>query len=206
MPNTVVKLTNAESTWLEAAWEDRKLLINMKAHLQRCAFCFAFIWFRVQGSRFRVVVAASSPFFIGRCPKVVFKSRVTSHNNDTSSPLETEVPQRDFRVWPNPKRRLACPLRRLPVRPNGPRRRRRMQDRVPRRGTIHRSGDHPMCAREILIQFYQRFPRSFTCYPICLLPVLQSSAPSGQSIPAFGRPLLQGGTHFTLIPTTPQRL
>ena len=43
MPNTVVKLTNAESTWLEAAREDRKLLINMKAHLQRCAFCFAFI-------------------------------------------------------------------------------------------------------------------------------------------------------------------
>ena len=31
-----------------------KLLINMKAHLQRCAFCFAFIWFRVQGSRFKV--------------------------------------------------------------------------------------------------------------------------------------------------------
>ena len=50
MPNTVVKLTNAESTWLEAAREDRKLLINMKAHLQRCAF-FVFIWFRVQGSR-----------------------------------------------------------------------------------------------------------------------------------------------------------
>ena len=31
MPNTVVKLTNAESTWLEAAWEDRKLLIKEKA-------------------------------------------------------------------------------------------------------------------------------------------------------------------------------
>ena len=30
-----------------------KLLINMKAHLQRCPFCFAFIWFRVQGSRLR---------------------------------------------------------------------------------------------------------------------------------------------------------
>ena len=30
MPNTVVKLTNAESTWLEAAREDRKLLINLK--------------------------------------------------------------------------------------------------------------------------------------------------------------------------------
>ena len=27
-----------------------KLLINMKAHLQRCAFYFAFIWFKVQGS------------------------------------------------------------------------------------------------------------------------------------------------------------
>ena len=61
--------------------------------------------------------------------EVVFKSRVTSHNNDTSRPLETEVPQRDFRVWPNPKRRLACPLRRLPVRPNGPRQRRRMDPR-----------------------------------------------------------------------------
>ena len=69
MPNTVVKLTNAESTWLEAAREDRKLLINMKAHLQRCAFflllkdickdvLFAFIWFRA-------LVAASPPFFIG---------------------------------------------------------------------------------------------------------------------------------------------
>ena len=46
---------------------------------------------------------------------------------DTSRPLETEVPQRGFRVWPNPKRRLACPLRRLPVRPNGPRRRRRIE-------------------------------------------------------------------------------
>ena len=44
--------------------------------------------FKVQGSRFRVEVAASPPFFIGRCPKVVFKSRFTSHNNDMSSPLE----------------------------------------------------------------------------------------------------------------------
>ena len=30
----------------------------------------------------------SAAFFIGQCPKVVFKSRVTSHNNDMSSPLE----------------------------------------------------------------------------------------------------------------------
>ena len=85
----------------------------------------------VQGSGFKVQGSGGgfAAFFIGRCPKVVFKSRVTSHNNDTSRPLETEVPQRDFRVWPNPKRRLACPLRRLPVRPNGPRRRRRMDPR-----------------------------------------------------------------------------
>ena len=38
MPNTVVKLTNAESTWLEAAREDRKLLIKTK-HLRKCR-CF----------------------------------------------------------------------------------------------------------------------------------------------------------------------
>ena len=31
MPNTEVKLTNAESTWPEAAREDRKLLIMEKA-------------------------------------------------------------------------------------------------------------------------------------------------------------------------------
>ena len=30
MPNTVVKLINAESTWPEAAREDRKLLVNKK--------------------------------------------------------------------------------------------------------------------------------------------------------------------------------
>ena len=70
-------------SWLAGIAGRNKLLINMKAHLQRCAFCFAFIWFRVQGSR-----SGFAAFFIGRCPKVVFKSRVTSHNNDMSSPLE----------------------------------------------------------------------------------------------------------------------
>ena len=39
--NTVVKLINAESTWLETAWEDRKLLIKLKAHLRGCLF---FVW------------------------------------------------------------------------------------------------------------------------------------------------------------------
>ena len=38
MPNTEVKLTNAESTWPEAAREDRKLLINMKKDTQRSVF------------------------------------------------------------------------------------------------------------------------------------------------------------------------
>ena len=41
MPNTVVKLTNAESTWLEAAREDRKLLIKKKHIRQDVLFaCF----------------------------------------------------------------------------------------------------------------------------------------------------------------------
>ena len=38
MPNTVVKLTNAESTWLEAAREDRKLLINESIYRNVGAF------------------------------------------------------------------------------------------------------------------------------------------------------------------------
>ena len=37
----------------------------MNPHFFTAPFYFAFIWFRVQ-------VAASPPFFIGRCPKVVF--------------------------------------------------------------------------------------------------------------------------------------
>ena len=186
----------------------------------------------------------SAAFFIGRCPKVVFKSRVISHNNDmssplekgrakgagwicpagasfyvadnvllagivshvwheilrlsphlfwlglfthrafrplrmtirgserfssgryvacfgtigviydTSRPLETEVPQRDFRVWPNPKRRLACPLRRLPVRPNGPRQRRRMDPRSGVKNYVRLPVSlkrHPDRSREILL-------------------------------------------------------
>ena len=53
-------------------------------------FYFAFICFKVQGSWFRVQGRGGgfAAFFIGRCSKVVFKSRVTSHNNDMSSPLE----------------------------------------------------------------------------------------------------------------------
>ena len=54
-------------------------------------FCFAFIWFRVQGSRFRALVAASPPFLLGRCSKVVFKSPVTSHSYDTRERIVPHV-------------------------------------------------------------------------------------------------------------------
>ena len=56
-------------SWLAGIAGRNKLLINMKGHLQRCAFCFAFIWFRVQGSRFRALVAASPPFLLGDARK-----------------------------------------------------------------------------------------------------------------------------------------
>ena len=42
MPNTEVKLTNAESTWLEAAREDRKLLIDIKKDTQRSVFFYIY--------------------------------------------------------------------------------------------------------------------------------------------------------------------
>ena len=45
--NTVVKLINAESTWLETAWEDRKPLILIKKAL---AYASAFLWFVIRGS------------------------------------------------------------------------------------------------------------------------------------------------------------
>ena len=70
------------------------------------------------------------------------KHGITCH---TSSPLETGVLQRDSRVWLHPKRRLACPLGRLPMKPNGARRRRKID--VPRRGTLLRSGQHDNCAK-----------------------------------------------------------
>ena len=38
MPNTEVKLTNAESTWTEASREDRKLLIKEKTLSNGCLF------------------------------------------------------------------------------------------------------------------------------------------------------------------------
>ena len=59
----------------------------MRIHFFTAPFYFAFIWFRVQGSRFRALVAASPQIYMGQCPKAVFKgplipsdqSPVTSH-------------------------------------------------------------------------------------------------------------------------------
>ena len=48
MPNTAVKPANAESTWGEAPWEDRKPLIKKKA----LANASAFLLFVVSGSWF----------------------------------------------------------------------------------------------------------------------------------------------------------
>ena len=70
-----------------------------------------------------------------------------------AAPLETGVPQRDFRVWLHPKRRLACPLRRLPMKPNGPRRRRRID--VPRRGTLLRRDQYANCAKRYSVSSFR---------------------------------------------------
>ena len=48
---------------------------EMRIHFFTAPFCFAFIWFRVQGSRFRVEVAASPPFILS-CSLSWLESRV----------------------------------------------------------------------------------------------------------------------------------
>ena len=66
-------------------------------------FCFAFIWFRVQGSRFRVQGRGGgcATFFIGRCPKVAFKSPVTSHSYDTRERIVSHVWHEILRLSPH---------------------------------------------------------------------------------------------------------
>ena len=44
----------------------------MNPHFFTAPFYFAFIWFRVQGSRFRALVAASPPFLLGDALKWYF--------------------------------------------------------------------------------------------------------------------------------------
>ena len=64
-------------------------------------FCFAFIWFRVQGSGFRSLVAASTLFLLGRCPKVAFKSPVTSHSYDTREGIISHAWYEILRLCPH---------------------------------------------------------------------------------------------------------
>ena len=78
------------------------------------------------------------------------KHGITCH---TSSPLETGVLQRDSRVWLHPKRCLACPLGRLPMKPNGARQRRRIE--VPRRGTLLRSGQYDNSAKRDFVSSFR---------------------------------------------------
>ena len=67
--------------------------------------------------------------------------------------METGVLQRDSRVWLHPKRRLACPLGRLPMKPNGARQRRRID--VPRRGTLLRSGQYDNSAKRDFVSSFR---------------------------------------------------
>ena len=67
MPNTAVKPANAESTWGEAPWEDRKPLILIKKAL---AYASAFLWFVIRDSW--LVARGSwgmSLWFVGAVPK-----------------------------------------------------------------------------------------------------------------------------------------
>ena len=41
IPNTVVKHINAESTWLETAWEDRKLPVSKETVYEQSLFLYA---------------------------------------------------------------------------------------------------------------------------------------------------------------------
>ena len=66
-------------------------------------FYFAFIWFKVQGSRFRVQGRGSgfAAFFIGQCSKVEFKSPVTSHSYDTREVIVSHAWYEILRLSPH---------------------------------------------------------------------------------------------------------
>ena len=54
-------------------------------------------------------------------------------------------------------------------------------------------------AQSIVAGFTSSVSDLLPVIPYVRFTILQSSAPSGQSIPAFGRPLLQGGTRFKFV-------
>ena len=125
------------------------------------------------------------------------KHGITCH---TSSPLETGVPQRDFRVWLNPKRRLACPLRRLPMKPNGPRRRRRID--VPRRGALLRSGQYADSAKRYFVSSFRAKREIFV---ICGLAVNDWKFQTGNLLSTYLRAsphILQRSCHHNPEPSS----
>ena len=69
--NTVVKLVNAESTWLETAWEDRKSLIKLKRLTVWLAFFI--IVFRLVRD---VVANHKTTRYAGAATKVIQKNHL----------------------------------------------------------------------------------------------------------------------------------
>ena len=69
----------------------------------KMSFLLAFIWFKVQGSRFRVQGRGGgfAAFFIGRCSKVAFKSPVTSHSYDTREGIISHAWHEILRLSPH---------------------------------------------------------------------------------------------------------
>ena len=67
------------------------------------SFLLAFICFKVQGSWFKVQGSRGgfAAFFIGRCPKVAFKSPVTSHSYDTRERIVSHVWHEILRLSPH---------------------------------------------------------------------------------------------------------
>ena len=81
IPNTVVKHSQADGTWLETTWESRMLPVNKKwlsfdSHFLLCGFVFCY---------------GSSPAIIGRPGRVTCRWHVTRNKYDWTSDL--------FRGW-----------------------------------------------------------------------------------------------------------
>ena len=61
------------------------------------SFCFAFIWFRVQGRG----GGFAAFFLLGQCPEVAFKPPVTSHSYDTREGIVSHVWHEILRLSPH---------------------------------------------------------------------------------------------------------
>ena len=68
----------------------------MNPHFFTAPFYYAFIWFKVQGSRGGFVA-----FFIGRCQEVAFKSPVTSRSHDTGEGIVSHMWHEILRLSPH---------------------------------------------------------------------------------------------------------